>query len=141
MKTNAHTFEKDLMDVFGIDRTGSFETAQNNLELKLKDLFFKAGVSYETNGTEWSYDKLLGTWGDYVKDGKAELVSDYLSKVNHLESLKASRDLLENEAYEKAIDKSLSELETNYSSGLTSVNDYIDGLRMLAQAAEEGSEQ
>ena len=33
--TDAHTLEKDLMDIFGIDRSGDYNTAQQDLTKKM----------------------------------------------------------------------------------------------------------
>ena len=134
---DAHTFEKDLMDIFGIDRTKNFEDAQQNL----KDTLIKQYTSTGLVTDEMSYTDLLNEWKYILQNGNAQIVQNYLDAQNYLTSLESSYELLEDQTYQKAIDKSLTNLEMNYDAGKTSLDDYINGLKMLAKTAKDGSEQ
>lgn len=135
---DAHTFEKDLMDTFGVDRTKGYSAAREGLEEKIRPLFVSAGF---TGADSMSYQDMLGQWKSIVVNGNTGLISDYLNAQNHLKSLQASYTILEDEIKEKAIDKAHGDLSSNYNMGKTSFDDYISGLERYASAAKKGSEQ
>ena len=138
--TKSHTLEKDLMDMYNIDRTGDYSEAQEKLKDKIIEQLTDAGLDQKVLKST-DYSALMSQYSHIVQDDLFGAFAEYENAKNHLAALENSKNLIEDQRWEEAIKTTMSDLSQAYSDGTMSQDEYISKLQELQENEHLTAEQ
>ena len=133
-----HTFERTLMDVFGIKTDGvTVEAAQESLRSEMKKSFNAAGI----NVSGYNYHDYINYWKEAVQTDNMGIWSDFLDAQSNYYSLKTQKNTLIDEGWQQEIDNYLKKLDDGLQSGSVSWVEYTEGLKNFNKSGKATAKQ